>query len=646
MAQRWKRLVVAICLLCAAQILKADETKPRLILIGDSTVKNGSGRGEGGLWGWGQVIDKQFDTNRIEIENHAIGGRSSRTFLTEGRWDRALERLHPGDFVIMQFGHNDGGDKFKGDRPRASIKGNGDETEDGIVEATGKSETVHSYGWYLRKYIADTKAKGATPIVCSLVPRDRWQDGRVIRSDMDYGRWAREAAEQGGALFIDLNDIVAKKYEQVGEQEVGETLFTEKDWTHTTKAGAEVTAEVLAHAVRELSDCQLKDFLLPAEKSARAEPPWRFSFGKSTPEGYTAIGPHDAYSRERGYGLETGSDIVRYFSVAVPEGNHRVRATFDSSAEAQAATIKAELRRLMRQLPTSAGPADCEFTVNVRTPVIEGGKRVRLKPREKENEFWAWDEKLTLEFHGSVSSLREVTVAPEPTAITVFLAGDSTVTDQPHEPWASWGQMLPAFMKPGVAIANHAQSGESIRSSLGANRFEKIFNLMKPGDYLFIQFGHNDMKDKSPNALATYRENLVRLVGQTRERGGMPVLVTSMERKDGIRAPTLQGYPQAVREVAAELDVPLIDLNAQSLVLYGALGDELSRAFQDGTHHTNFGSYQLAKCVVQSIRASQLPLAKYIVDDFTGFNPQQPDTFESVNIVVSPRTTDAKPAGS
>jgi lysophospholipase L1-like esterase len=627
--------------------LQAEETKPRLVLIGDSTVKNGQGRGDGGLWGWGQVIDKHFDTSRIDIENHAIGGRSSRTFLTEGRWDRALERLREGDFVIMQFGHNDGGDMFKGDRPRASIKGNGDDSERGVVEATGIAEEVRSYGWYLRKYIADAKAKGATPIVCSLVPRDRWQDGTVIRSDKDYGKWAREAAEQGGALFIDLNDLVAQRYEQIGEKEVGEKLFTEKDWTHTTKEGAEVTAEVLTKAIRQLSNCTLKEFLLPVDREARISPRWRFGFGETAPVGYTRVSPTHIYSRDRGYGFEPGLNDARYFSIAVPEGNYRVRAAVASQFETPILGIKAELRRLMvAPGRIAAHPEVCEFSVNVRTPAFGNGDRVRLKPREQESEIWAWDDKLTLEFSDSAAVLGTLCLEPEPAAITVFLAGDSTVTDQPYEPWASWGQMLPVFFEPGVAVANHAQSGESIRSSMGANRFKKIFSMMKPRDYLFMQFGHNDMKDKSPEALATYRANLVNLVGETRKRGGIPVLVTSMERKAGVNAPTLGEYPQTVREVAAELEVALIDLNAKSLVLYLALDEDIDHAFQDGTHHTNYGAYLFAKCVAQSIRDLELPLAEHISVDFTGFDPQHPDTFKSVDIPASSRIDFTQPAGS
>jgi lysophospholipase L1-like esterase len=636
-----------------------ESSKPRLILIGDSTVKNGSGRGDSGLWGWGQVIDKHFDTSRIDIENHAIGGRSSRTFLTEGRWDRALERLRPGDFVIMQFGHNDGGDKFKGDRPRASIKGNGDETQEGVVEATGKSETVHSYGWYLRKYISDTKSKGATAIVCSLVPRDRWQDGKVIRSNQDYGQWAAEAAKDAGAWIVDLNEIVARRYEEIGEEEVGAELFTEKDWTHTTKAGAEVTAACLAEAIRQLEGCSFTDYLQPSKVRTGRQSTLRFAFGDEVAPGFTRVNTTDVYSAERGYGFEQGSRIAAtalgctgegafYFSTALPEGNYRVLMTLDAADETRHATIKAELRRLMLRddlvLPDSG--TIYAFTVNVRTPHLPNGEHVRLKTREKEQEMWAWDDKLTLEINGSGVYLSLLTIKPEPEAVTVFLAGDSTVTDQPHEPWASWGQMLPEFFLPGVAIANHAQSGESIQSSLDAKRFDKIFSLIKPGDYLIMQFGHNDMKNTSPDALATYRTNLKRLIERTRELGAHPVLVTSMERKASIDSPTLKHYPETVRDVARELDVPLIDLNAISLVLYEALGENLDHAFQDGTHHTNYGSYLLAKCVVQSIRDLKLPLAEQIVDEFTGFDPRQPDTFDSVHIPASPLANFTQPAGS
>jgi lysophospholipase L1-like esterase len=265
---------------CSVSVHAAPETssadRPTLYLVGDSTVKNGSGRGDGGLWGWGQVFALHLYSDRIKLDNQAIGGRSSRTFLTEGRWDRVRDQLKPGDFVLIQFGHNDGGELFKGDRPRASIKGNGDETRDGVVEATGKSETVHSYGWYLRRYVADTQAKGATAIVLSPVPRNMWKDGHVNRASRDYGKWAAEAAHALHAPFVDLNEIIARRYEEAGEETVARDFFTAADHTHTTKAGAYVNAACVAAGVREAVP-PLASYVIDSSPSNDASPK------KSTP---------------------------------------------------------------------------------------------------------------------------------------------------------------------------------------------------------------------------------------------------------------------------------------------------------------------------------------------------------------------------
>ena len=190
----------------------------------------------------------------VQVVNRARGGRSSRTYRTEGLWEEAQKELRPGDFVLIQFGHNDGGQMFEGDRPRASIKGNGEESREGTVEATGVEETVHSYGWYLRKYIAEAKLAGATPIVLSPVPRNRWQGEQVLRADADYGKWARQAAQQMEVPFIDLNELVALRYEDLGQSHVAGQLFTETDWTHTTKAGAEVNADCVVAGLLQLSE--------------------------------------------------------------------------------------------------------------------------------------------------------------------------------------------------------------------------------------------------------------------------------------------------------------------------------------------------------------------------------------------------------
>ena len=404
-----------------------------------------------------------------------------------------------------------------------------------------------------------------------------------------------------------------------------------------------------------------------ADESQRSSFKFDFGPGKVAP-GYTQVLPKDIYRPEIGFGFEPGpalramdngedalrgdfvtSDKPFCFSVAVPDGNYKVTVTLAGPDDGSATTIKAELRRLMlEKVRVAKGEfATRAFTVNVRTPKIAGGGAVSLKPRERTSEFRAWDEKLTLEFNGSRPCLCALEITRADDLPTVYLLGDSTVCDQPLEPWNSWGQMLPRFLTADVVVANHAESGETIKGSLGARRFDKVFSTMKTGDYLFLQFGHNDMKDQAPDALATYRSNLKRLVAETRRKGGTPVLITSVERKNGVEQTTLGNYPATVREVAAEEKTALIDLNAMSRDFYKALGPEkLGLAFQDGTHHNNYGSYELAQCVVQGIKSSNLDLAKFIVDDFKGFNPAHPDPVENFTLPPSPGAPGAQPLGN
>lgn len=386
---------------------------------------------------------------------------------------------------------------------------------------------------------------------------------------------------------------------------------------------------------------------------------FKFYFGNGKARrGWVQVSPTNLYSMASGYGFEPGARVIAgdsfvtstnpfYFSVKLPEGNYRVTAAFGGAAGGSTVTVKAELRRLMlEKVHVAAGKTETRsFVVNIRTPRIAGGGEVHLKPRERTNEWWDWDEKMTLEFNGSNPSLRtlQITRVRMP---TVFLAGDSTVCDQPAEPWNSWGQMLPRFFNPDTAIANHAESGETVANFLRAQRFEKIFNLMKPGDYLFLQFGHNDMKNRATNALEVYKSDLKEIVERTRSLGGTPVLVTSMERKAGVETNTLAGYPDAVRGMAKEENCALIDLNAMSKILYQALGADLGKAFQDGTHHNNYGSYELAKCVVQGIRQSKLALAKSIVKDFGDFDPAKPDPVATFEMPASPNVSSTKPFGN
>src|SRR2546421_7691280 len=407
------------------------------------------------------------------------------------------------------------------------------------------------------------------------------------------------------------------------------------------------------------------------------KPGYRFDFGPGkVASGYTQILPTTIYSKELGYGFEPGaavscverggkdalrgdfctSDKPFYFSVALPEGNYNVTVTLGDADGASATTIKAELRRLMlEEVRTTKGRfATRTFTVNIRTPQIAGDGEVKLKEREKTTEIWNWDEKLTLEFNNTSPKVCALEITPA-NVPTLFLLGDSTVCDQPREPYNSWGQMLPRFFKSGVAVANHAESGESLRSSLGAKRLDKVLSLMKPGDYLFIQYGHNDEKEKGAGvgAFPTYKASLKRFVAEARKRGGIPVLITPMHRLTFDAAGQITNshgdYPEAVRQAAQEENVPLIDLNVMSKPFYEALGPaEAKKAFapDDKTHHNNYGSYELAKCIVEGIKANKLGLMKYLVQDVPPFNPARPDAMASFHVPPSPLNTDVKPLGN
>jgi rhamnogalacturonan acetylesterase len=257
---RYSLMIISMIFLSAG-IIDQNKVKPTIYIIGDSTVKNGSGNGGGGLWGWGDFMYEQLDTMKISIKNFARGGRSSRTFITEGLWDNILSRVKPGDFVIMQFGHNDGGAVNDSSRARGTIRGTGEEIQEIDNILTKKHEVVHSFGWYMRKYITDTKAKGATPVVCSLIPRNDWKDGKVIRASESYGKWAAEAAKSGGAFFIDLNEIIAVHYEAIGEKEVTSKFFL-TEHTHTTQAGAKLNAQSVAEGIKSLKGCELSKYLI------------------------------------------------------------------------------------------------------------------------------------------------------------------------------------------------------------------------------------------------------------------------------------------------------------------------------------------------------------------------------------------------
>jgi lysophospholipase L1-like esterase len=376
-----------------------------------------------------------------------------------------------------------------------------------------------------------------------------------------------------------------------------------------------------------------------------------------------------AFTAERGHGFDLGTAPEPagqpfYFSVAVPEGNYRVTVTFGSD-RASANTVKAESRRLMLEDVTTA-PGESvsrSFIVNVRNSSVPppeknapGGSAVVLNDREQGS--LTWDDKLTLEFNGPAPAVRSVTIEPV-TVPTVFLLGDSTVTDQRFEDGASWGQMLPRFFQPTVAIANHAESGETMKSFLTGLRLAKVLSQLKAGDWVFMQFAHNDQKKQWPQtyveAGTTYQAYLRTFIAEVRLRGASPVLVTSPQRRnfgpDGKILNTLGDYPAAMRAVATAEGVALIDLEAGSRAFYEALGPAksplaFSNAGKDATHHNNYGAYELAQVIVQGIRDARLPLAAVIAEDFAGFDPAKPDDSAAFKLPASPLRSDLRPRGN
>lgn len=249
--------IVALVILIGASFQKLQD-KPVLYIIGDSTVQNGSGKGSDSLWGWGSFMNLYLNTDKIEIQNHAKGGRSSRSFLTDGRWDSIMKTIKKGDYVLMQFGHNDGGALDDTLRARGTIKGIGEESKDIYNPIRKVNETVYTYGYYMRKYANEAKAKGAIPIIVSPIPRNKFDEKGKIEKDQ-YAVWSKEIAKQTGAYFLDLNTMVIKEYQKMGAEKV--KVFFPKDHTHTNRAGAILNAELVTKGIDQLKKCELRNYI-------------------------------------------------------------------------------------------------------------------------------------------------------------------------------------------------------------------------------------------------------------------------------------------------------------------------------------------------------------------------------------------------
>lgn len=380
------------------------------------------------------------------------------------------------------------------------------------------------------------------------------------------------------------------------------------------------------------------------------------------------------YSEETGYGydlVETPTKDSKspfFFSVRVPDGNYKVTVRLGSRKQAGITTVRAESRRLfIESVPTKKKEfIERTFIVNKRNTHIDGNEYVRIKPREKRK--LNWDDKLTLEFNGSVPVCESITIEPADTTVTtVFLCGNSTVVDQDNEPWASWGQMIPYFFDTNVCIANYAESGESANTFIAAGRLKKALSQMKKGDYLFMEFGHNDQKQKGPGkgAYYSFMTSLKTFIDEARLRGAHPVLVTSTQRRsfgpDGHIRDTHEDYPEAMRWLAEKENVPLIDLNEMTRTLYEAMGVEPSKRafvhypagsypgqtqdFADNTHFNPYGAYEIARCIVEGLKTQVPDLARHL-KPFPTFDPAHPDNPDNFHWDDSPFTEIEKPDGN
>lgn len=239
---------------------------PILFLVGNSTMRTGTlGNGNNGQWGWGYYAGDYFDSDRITVENHALGGTSSRTFYNRF-WPDVIKGVQAGDWVIIELGHNDNGPYDSG-RARASIPGIGKDSLNVTIQETGVKETVYSYGEYMRRFVQDVKAKGAHPILFSLTPRNAWEDKDstiITRVNQTFGLWAKQIAEEQEVPFIDLNDITASKFEKFGKEKVKYMFYLDR--IHTSAFGAKVNAESATEGIRNYERLELANYLKPVEQ--------------------------------------------------------------------------------------------------------------------------------------------------------------------------------------------------------------------------------------------------------------------------------------------------------------------------------------------------------------------------------------------
>ena len=389
---------------------------------------------------------------------------------------------------------------------------------------------------------------------------------------------------------------------------------------------------------------------------------------------YDMTAQQPVYSQETGYGYDILPAPTRksnepfYFSVNVPDGNYKVRVVLGAKKKASNTTVRAEGRRLMvENISLKKGKeAAFEFVVNKRSPKINDKERVKITEREKT--YLAWDNKLTLEFNGDAPAVKSIHIEKDDVCPTIYLCGNSTVVDQNEEPWASWGQMITRWFNENIAISNHAESGLSASTFIGGGRLDKIMATLKKGDYVIVEFGHNDQKEKRPGSGAYYNfsYNLKIFIDRVRSVGAEIIFCTPTQRRsfdtNGKIRETHANYPEAMEAVAKRENVKVIDLHQMTRELFEAMGEEDSKRalvhypantfpnqdkpLADNTHFNAFGAYEVAKCVVMGMKKLNLPITQNLRAEFQDFDPNHPDDWKTFKWAPSKIASTVKPDGN
>lgn len=389
---------------------------------------------------------------------------------------------------------------------------------------------------------------------------------------------------------------------------------------------------------------------------------YKFDFGDGpVAAGFTQVKSNATFSEKLGYGFESGSvesvdrlwdddlktDFLTakgemVFSVVLPQGNYEITFIFGDGENESETTVWAENRKLIFDRVTTAGGVFSTQTVSLRRmekKSIDGSVTMSLKDRE--NGYRTWDNKLTFTITGKSPAVAGIEIKRNDNVTTLWLCGNSTVVDQLTAPWSGWGQMASGFFKPSLAIANYAESGLTASGFYSMRRLNKILAEAKPGDYVTVQFAHNDQKNA--NDVANYEATLTKYVNDIKAKGAIPLFVTSTARQNELDPKTsVGGLPERMRALAKKLNVVYLDLNQHSINLQNALGSNKEKMYmytaKDKTHFCEYGAYELARSIVEEIKAKVPALAAHLREDHVGFDSNKPDAFDVLTIAKTPIT--------